>query len=206
MFDSKHFIAFTAALLLSSCHCQFTFDNASFYSHLLWFGTDEGVSTQLRHVEAVWSAAMLFNLTTVLVPFSNNVHYPDLSLPLSMCDIFVLPSNIKCLSAVNQNRTELMLQHSCRFYGPTMVERKGDPLIFNSSHYDLTVLPSMEIAPADFTTLNCVVGSSDYFAMIEPAQMAALKATADYRTRYLDVSMLIFDSIVDINTILNFLY
>lgn len=114
-------------------------------SDLLWFGTDEGMSTQMKHIEAVWSTALLFNKSVVLVPYYNSVHYPDLSLPISICDLFMLPTNVRCISnTIEINRTDLMLRHNCRFFGPvSTIELAKHPYNVLPSRYNVSILPQV---------------------------------------------------------------
>lgn len=81
----------------------------------------------MKHVEAMWSNSMLINKTLITVPFFNPVHYPDLSdSPISICDMFILPTNIVCLNVTSMlYKTELMLKYQCKFYGPRADQLKA---------------------------------------------------------------------------------
>lgn len=151
-------VIFTASSVLS--------DDTSSASLLLWFGSDEGVSTQFRHIESVWASATQCNKTVVFVPFWNYVHYPDQPSPISLCELFVLPSNFICPNVTADfNRTDLMLQQSCNFYGPvTHSHRKRDPYNLFPARYGVSILPPLQkTPPPDFAQLQCVVGGSEYF-------------------------------------------
>lgn len=180
-----HLAAVFLVLLLVQIDCL---------ADLLWFGTNEGLASQLGHVEMVWSTATAHGRNVVVVPYHSAVHYPDSVNSFSICDMFVLPSNIKCLPSMSldyyfENRSSLMMNSNCSFAGPlTPEELEVTPFNLSPSTYDLPVLPSKDSPRFSWYHSTCVVGGSEYIALVNNSQITALRSnTKKYMSSYRSV-------------------
>lgn len=69
---------------------------------LYYVPADEGLFSKLHQTQTMWyNLNQQENSTTLVIENKwswNNYHYPDLKAPISLCDIFELPSSIQCVT------------------------------------------------------------------------------------------------------------
>lgn len=128
---------------------------------LSWITTSEGISTQLRRMEAIWSEMIYLNRSLQIISFTGH-HYDGVD--VNLCEFFIFPSNIVCLSSVD--RTQYSLDHQCIHVGPM----KEDLWISKPSSFGMTQLPPpVDISRGPKSYLrsgvdapSCMIGRSDF--------------------------------------------
>jgi hypothetical protein len=93
-------------------------------SPIYYLSTNEGLISHFRQLEILWNFAESVNRSIVAVKFYSH-HYRHV--PVSICDIFVLPSSISCSMADNRTIIEEkqcvftgILSTSMRYYGVSL--------------------------------------------------------------------------------------
>lgn len=76
---------------------------------VIWFGSQEGLSMQIIHLENALRCAHASNRSIAPVPFVNPIHYPDERGLISLCNVFEFPSDIHCLPhSLTKNRDGML--------------------------------------------------------------------------------------------------
>lgn len=139
---------------------------------LMWLGTNEGLSMQMKNLEILWNAAVFHKRSIVVVPFFNKAHYPDVPYgnSISLCDLFVLPFDVECMPST-VDRLALVEAQGCKIRTPSTF--KDNKWLFYPRAYNLKSFPGvsdtdpekwlLNNAEFDWQTETCVIGSPRHF-------------------------------------------
>lgn len=104
-------------------------------NYFYYISTDEGLIAHYQQLEHVWNGAESVNRNVKIIGFHAPIHFPNIHM-IHMCDIFILPKNIECISETNKTIIE---KNQCIYTGDYIhqPEQYGFPsTIEKSSNFD----------------------------------------------------------------------
>jgi hypothetical protein len=80
---------------------------------IYYISTHEGLLSHFRQLEIFWNGAKQFNRSIIATGFYSH-HYQNYDTPITLCDVFILPSLITCSKVNNQT---VIKERNCTFTG-----------------------------------------------------------------------------------------
>ena len=131
---------------------------------------------QMLNLELLYKFSMDEMFDIVILSFHNKIHYPDIKEGVNLCEIFSMPSNVRCEHV--PDRTSFAIDRSCTFLRklsflqPMPTEQwYFVPRTYNLlPHYNLSFLNAVPLDKFSWQSGGCIIGSPSFF----------LKGTSEY--------------------------